>query len=441
MKATLYAGCGRADITPEIGGHLYGYSDDEYSIGIHDRLDAKALALSDGVNPPILLISVSVCEIGTPFVPEIRIPVAEACGTSPERVILSCIHTHSAPNVAGLGNLWGSRDKPYFDGIFVPAIVSAAKQAVSSLEPAEFAAVKGETEIGVNRRERKLDGKVKLGQNPWGPQDKDMIMLRLRNSETKKGIFQMVYYGCHGTAAGHALLLSRDWMGMMLDALEADSGIMTGYWSGSIGDVGPRLSNGKTTGDLQQLEELGAFAAKEGLRIAKQFEAASYETALPILRRSDICFSVPPMPPREEVEAFLLAHPDSETYTKSVMLKVLYMRKCKARYDAGEEMPKQRVIDASVLTLGEIAFCFTPFELFSETTLMLRKFSPYRLTMGVSVTNGFDKYLPSQTEIIRGGYEVNNFRYALVPLPENADFILLNQFLDILAQMHGDTTE
>ncbi|MBQ7566738.1 MAG: neutral/alkaline non-lysosomal ceramidase N-terminal domain-containing protein [Oscillospiraceae bacterium] len=438
MEGKLFAGCGRADITPEVGGHLYGYSNDIFSTAVHDRLDAKALALSDGVNPPLLLISISICELGTPFAPEVRVPVAEACGTTPERVLLSGIHNHTGPNVAGLGTLWGSRDKPYFDSIFVPGIVEAAKQAVASLAPAEYAVAKGQTEIGVNRRERKLNGKVKLGQNPWGPQDKDMIFVHFRNRETKESIFRMVYYGCHGTAAGHAQVISRDWAGIMLDRLEERYGVTTALWCGSIGDVGPRLPNGKTTGDVAMMEELGGFAAQEAVRIAASLDTAAYETGALCFRPTKLHFDVRPMPPEAEIDAYLQSL-EGEPTKKTAGLKANYMRRCKQRYETGEKSPESRDVEAAVVTLGDAAaFCFTPFELFSETTLMLRKYSPYRFTMGVSVTNGFEKYLPTQTEQVRGGYEVSNYKFAEAPLQADADFVLLHQFLDVLADMHGD---
>ena len=437
MDRKLFAGCGRGDITPAPGGHIYGYTDNEFSTGIHDNLDAKALALSDGTERPLILVSLSVCELGTPFAMEVQQPVADACGTTPDRVLLSCIHTHAAPNVAGLGNLWGCRDKPYFDEIFVPGIVAAAKEAVANMVPAEYAIVKGQSEIGVNRRERKLDGTVKLGQNPWGAQDKDLIVLRFRNRDTREGIFQMVYYGCHGTAAGHAQLISRDWAGIMLDRMEERHGMMTALWTGSIGDIGPRISNGKTIGDIHIMEELGGFAAQEGIRIAKQFKDAVYECGLPVFKPLPLEFDVRPMPPVEEVEAFLAAHPEGEIKKKADALEFLYMQRCRERYEKGEKLPAKRTVTGAIVTLGDsAAFCFTPFELFSETTLMLRKHSPFRNTMGVSVTNGFEKYLPTQTEQVRGGYEVYNYKFAELPLPENADFLLLNMFLDALKELH-----
>ena len=367
MERKLFAGCGRGDITPAPGGQIYGYTDDEYSTGIHDPLDAKVLALSDGTERPILLVSVSVCELGTPYAMEVQEPVAAACGTTPDRVLLSCIHTHAAPNVAGMGNLWGCRDKPYFDEIFVPGIVAAAKDAVAAMQPAEYAIVKGQTEIGINRRERKLDGTVKLGQNPWGTQDKDFFVIRFRNRDTKEGIFQMVYYGCHGTAAGHAKLISRDWVGVMLDRMEQRHGMMSALWAGSIGDIGPRIPNGKTTGDIHMMEELGGFAAQEGLRIARQFKDAVYECGVPAFKSLPLEFAVRPLPSAAEVEEYLAANPECNSRSKADQLKHLYMQKCRERLKKGESNPATRTVPGAIVTLGDsVAFCSRPLSCFPK---------------------------------------------------------------------------
>ena len=48
--ATLQAGVAKRDVTPPIGGRLYGYGarGDNVSTGVHDPLYAKAIVLSDG---------------------------------------------------------------------------------------------------------------------------------------------------------------------------------------------------------------------------------------------------------------------------------------------------------------------------------------------------------------------------------------------------------
>ncbi len=49
----------------------------------------------------------------------------------------------------------------------------------------------------------------------------------------------------------------------MTDAVEKESGAITAFFNGPEGDVGPRLSNGRTVGDLRHVHELGKMAAKD----------------------------------------------------------------------------------------------------------------------------------------------------------------------------------
>ena len=44
----------------------------------------------------------------------------------------------------------------------------------------------------------------------------------------------------------------------MIDRLEAATGTLTAFINGAEGDVGPRLTNGKTVGNISLVEEHGA---------------------------------------------------------------------------------------------------------------------------------------------------------------------------------------
>ncbi len=438
----LRAGCAKADITPPVGCQLEGYSPDIFSTEVHDPLDVKALALAEGNGQPVVLVSASVCEVATKNMPEIFAAVEDACGLKKEYFLLSSIHTHTGPNVAGSEG-WGALDRPYFENIFIPGIVRAVKGALASMVPAEYAVAEGETDICVNRRERKLDGGVKLGQNPWGPADRRMTLVRFRNAVTKEGLFQMVFASGHGTANGKATVISRDWIGVMLDRLEAKTGLMTGMWNVACGDMGPRLANGKTTGNVALMEELGGYAALEAVRIAAGLEKAPYERGRLQILPSEVPLVCRPMPPRAEVEAWLAEHPDSVRYTNITAEIKRYMKACFARYEAGEEAPKEYLCPSTVVTLGDaLAICPTAFELFSEIPLMVAKFSPFRFTEVLSITNGFMAYLPTRDELIRGGYEVDCFYYQMeTPLADETDSVLEAAFLEILDKAYEGVTK
>jgi hypothetical protein len=54
--------------------------------------------------------------------------------------------------------------------------------------------------------------------------------------------------------------------GLMIDRVEGETGLLTAYWNGSEGDVGPRLDNGSTAGTIADTEKLGAVAGEDALR-------------------------------------------------------------------------------------------------------------------------------------------------------------------------------
>lgn len=434
-NSTLLAGAAMADITPAVGGKLYGYNDWTVSTSLHDPLDLRALALGNADETPFLMVSVAVGDYGTETCTETRRAIAAACDIPMERIALSAIHTHSGPNVCGVAG-WGGVDRPYLDGILIPAAVRAAKEAVASMRPAEFAAADGESLVGVNRRELTEDAEIVFGQNLWAPQDKTMTVIRFRDAETKKGIFQLVHYGCHGTAAGNNKEISRDWIGVMEDRLTNETGILSGFWNGCVGDVGPRVTNGKTTADIFHAEELGGVAAQDAIRIANGFRSAVWETGE--LRFSDEPITIPvrPIPAKEAVDDYLSAHPAGE-YSNIEGLIDDYMRKAADCYESGVFPPKEKPVPVQTVRVGDaFAFCFTPYELFSEICLRIRRDAPVRHALAVSLTNGYEAYLPTRDALPRGGYEVACFLHgSIAALCDDADTYLVKGFLKILREM------
>lgn len=440
-KNVLYAGAGRADITPAVGGLLYGYNDDTYSNACHDRLEIKALALANEGGQPVVMLSLSVGDFGTGACTETRNAIARETALPIDRILASATHTHSAPNVSGVAG-WGDVDRPYLEEILIPGAVQAAKDAIASLVPAEFAVAAGLSEVGVNRRELQENGSITLGQNPFGIQDKTMTVIRFRHKETKRGIFQLVHYGCHGTAAGNNHEITRDWIGIMTDRLEAETGICTGFWNGCVGDIGPRLSNGKTVGDIRHVEELGGVAAMDAVRIARPLDRACYEASPLHVHTEDIALPCRPIPPKEEIYAYTAAHPRDGHYVNIDGMINAYMYAVYDLYEAGNSVPSAKNLRVSVITLGDsVAFCPVPYELFSEIGLRLRRHAPIRHALALSLTNGFEAYLPTKDAISRGGYEVDCFRYGSVSaLADDTDTVLLGHFLRILRTQNVDKT-
>jgi hypothetical protein len=295
MNAALLAGAGRGDITPPVGCRLFGYRPDIASRSVHDPLSVTALALSQG-DTAVLLVSATVGAIQTALADKIRQLAAAETGIA--HVLLSATHTHSGPDTVGLPG-WGGIDQSYCENIFIPVILAAARQAAASRRPALLGVGTAESRVGINRRQHGAHGGIELGQNPWGCFDGTMTVLRFAESGGEP-IACLVHYGAHCTAAGANTEITRDWAGVMLDRLEAESGAPAMFVNGAFGDVGPRLSNGRTTGGLAHALELGGAAASDAVRAwrgAKHAGPAKLSVAI-----GELALPCNPRLPREEAQ-------------------------------------------------------------------------------------------------------------------------------------------
>ncbi len=431
MEKILLAGAARRDITPEVGTLLYGYNPHQVSTSVHDPLSVTAAAFSDGTETALLL-TFTVGDFQTALSNEIREKIGALVNIPWENVVISATHTHSAPNVAGFEG-WGDVDRPYVDKFLLPAALAAAMEAVEKLKPAVIGVGTCQSDVGINRREHNRWGGIELGQNPWGCYDPTMTVISIKGTDGT-GILNMIHYGCHGTAAGCNHEISRDWSGIMVDRLEAVTGTLTGYWNGAQGDVGPRLTNGKTVGDIHYVEELGGVAAQDAIRAYKAIDA--YHNVPLGIRKGTVHLPYRALPSLDEVRAKLAGYTNPDALYNIERLMYSHWRDVEAVLASGEaDHPIYFTFSQTIVTLGNTAFVPFPYEMFSAITRRLSACSPFAHTLSLSNTNGYNAYLPSQDQICLGGYEVDCFvAGAVYTLTDNADQHIITENLRILEE-------
>lgn len=424
------AGAAKRDITPEVGTLLYGYVPDSVSTSVHDGLELTAIAFAQG-DEHAILISVSVGDIQTELAKELKKAAADAAGIDADKVIIAATHTHSAPNVSGMEG-WGGVDREYVDTIFLPAIKDAARAAYTSVKPAEISVGVVRSEVGINRRQQYENGDIGLGQNPWGCFDPNMTLISIRGKDDKKGIINIIHYGCHGTSAGNNREITRDWPGVMTDRLQNETGTLSTFVNGSQGDVGPRLTNGQTVGNIRHVEELGGVAASDALRAYKALGV--YKDGSLKVVCNTVGIPKKPLPPLDVVKANLLRFPEPDKIVNISRLEYAHYKAALDEYEAGcPEYEKTFKFRQTVISLGDVVFVPFPFEIFSEISLRIKAYSPVRYTLPLSNTDGYEAYLPSEDQLVRGGYEVGCFRFSSAhPLADNADQVIINESLKTL---------
>ncbi len=403
----LFAGIDRKIITPEVGARLYGYSDNLFSTCVNDDLHVTAIYFED-CGKKLLLICAEVCLVDNELSDIIRNRIAGELNLDVNNIILTATHTHSGPCTKGFPG-WGDRDEEYCRKIFLPQILAAAQNAVKNTKPVSMGVGSVNSKVGINRRELDEENQVLLGQNPWGCYDPKMTVVAFQSGG--KPYFNLVHYSCHGTAAGVHTEITRDWSGIMIDRLEAETGAMTVYLQGAEGDVGPRLSNGMTAGDLSYMNETGCIAALDAMNAYRSISVFR----MPELHivSGEITIPYKKMISRTEAEKKLeQAMKNSPSNMNQKYCS--YLKDVLLCYACGEPEKKQSVKRQTILKIGDLLLVPSSFELFSEFSLRMKKYLKTDNLLILGCSNGSDGYFPTQSELIRGGYEVASFRMQFV---------------------------
>ncbi len=230
----LQAGWGVASITPEVGVPLAGYSarNSKPSTGVHDPLNVKALAFSDGddvavlVGADMLLVPPNIAE-------KVRTLVASQTPLTANSLFFTASHTHDGPGGLAPGlvaEFSFGKYNPKVPEMIANAFASAIVDAYHKLEPAKMAHVGINAEQYIHNRARK------------GPVDGELSCLVVETDSGKR---------CYLTSfSAHPTILDDDNMeftaeypGFLQSALEKATGGTAIYLGGAVGSMSPSTPN------------------------------------------------------------------------------------------------------------------------------------------------------------------------------------------------------
>jgi len=428
---SLFVGVAREIITPEVGGFLFGYNNHTRSHSVNDDLTVTALVIKSP-DTSVMLISATVCLIHETLVNEICQKAGAAVGIPAAHVIVSATHTHSGPRTTSFEQFksFGDADVEYCENIFVPKCVAAAKAAAADTKPVKVGIGTTQSHAGINRRQLHRDGTVVLGQNPWDTYDPTMTVISF--NYRGKPLANIIHLGAHLTASGNNHEITRDWAGVMVDRLEAESDAITMFVNGAQGDIAPRMANGDSIGDLQHAMEVGSVAGIDAVRAYKTIRTFYDEVLQVVCGSLTLPFKAPI--PAKEVQAIL------ETYSKdsTPTFKSSALQSLAKMHSSGDLGPDEWKAKQVIVRIGPIVLVPFAFEVSSEIGLRLRAYSPFAHTLLLACTNGSNSYLPAQSQLCRGGYEVESFLWFRPrQLPDDSDTQLIEQNLCLIQQFGG----
>ena len=396
----LWAGAHAVDITPPLAlGLLTSSVKGLYTPfeSVRLPLHTRVLVLKSG-NELIAIVSMDLLGLSDTSVAGWNNFKEKLSGTIPaEKIILTCTHTHSAPESVAFSELYLSTLYKNWLGHIQVQIRRAIKQAVQKLKPCHIfyktAVLNGyslqrriPTPAGIIMSDAVQPIAAELMERE--PVDRRVATLCLQNEEGE-AIATLVHAVCHPVHEMCLPYISSEFPGEMCIALEKSGqhGIPI-FLNGAAGDTNPPT----VSGGPEHARVHGRALAKLAQNRAGYREISAEK--LSFIRR----------------EIHLATRPEANITNK---------------LDA--------VARLSALRIGNLALLFLPGEPFVETAFEIEKASPFTHTLITGFCENTIGYIPTDKAYEEGGYEVGPGKWAF--LPQGSDGVIVSAALEMLNQL------
>ena len=450
-KPVLRACAATSNITPDLGSGIVGGFVPFPASDVHDELHARCLVLDDGKT----MLAFVVCDLlgmHRSVSVEARKQIQEATGIPPERVMISCTHTHSAASALGKDRYTSEQPLDDYQRFVARRIADGVRRAIVVLRPAEIAFGTAEAQEHVfNRRWFMREGsvpvnpfgkvdKVKMNPpggsanltEPAGPTDPTISFIALREPGGKLisifSAYSLHYVG--GVGSGH---ISADYYGMYCEALKKlqhaednDPPFVAMMANGTSGDVNnnnfrtPRPAK-PAYGQMRYVAEDVAKKVNDALAGVTWKDHAELDARY---RESQLSWRT------IDPELLAWAKEKQTTATGSPTkadLPVIYA----GRVERLSQAVNPALVPLQVFRIGDIGIGTSPCETFAETGIEFKKRSPFAHSFMVELNHAYLGYLPTPRHFALGGYETWAGTNSLEPQASV-------KMLDALLEMAGE---
>ena len=400
-------GGGIADITPPLDvGLLMSSVDRKWAPfeGVRLPLHARALVVeAEGRRVAVVSLELlGLSEVAMGGMSRFRQAVIDACrgAVRAQDLVLTSIHTHSAPETLGLSDLYRTPAFRSWVDYLASQIGAAVRAGADDLRPCSFAVASTVAPgLSIHRRIKTTQGV--LLSHPPVPAEIVVSREGAVDATVHADVFRdeagqvaaiVVNAACHPVHEMCIPLVSPDYPGIMSTALERQfPGARVLFLNGADGNVNPPTVSG------------GAAAAEaHGLRLAEIVDS-TLSDACPIEGNGvDLAWASLELP---------------------------------ARTGGDNGTPASIRTQLAALRIGSAAFCFIPGEPFAETGLAIRAQSPFRVTFVVGYAEGSIGYIPTDEAYRDGGYETGPGAWS--PLAPGCEGAIRSKALALLTSLYN----
>ena len=439
METTIKLGYARVDITPTEPVPLRGYGNT--SIRIHtnvlDPLYATCLAFTDDAGETALIYTLDLCSLVPIYPTHIREHLCAATGLAPERILASCTHNHSSPDMANTEQ----ESIPRYIEFLKNQMIVAAKEALADQKPAK--AQIGRTHVqGMNHvRRYVLQDGTYAGDNYGHPKespyshhestvDNCLQLVKFIREGGKDVVIANFQMHPHRTGGYRKPDVSADIVGAMRNAYEEKTGTLFAYFSGGSGNVNghSRIKLEDATPDyLSHGQAMADYALGVTFRDAKlgMLKFASKDLCVDINHDDD--HLLPHAEAIDKVWKETQSYAECEPLLKKYGFNSVYRA---GALIARVKMPQTHNIPMWTVSMGDLAFVGAPYEMFDTNGQQIKDASPFRMTFIMTLTNEGHGYMPSKLGFDHGGYSVDTCRFK-----PGIGELLAENYIGLLADM------
>ena len=398
------------DVTPPMGHSLCG-GWIKPVVGVTDNLQAIGFVLL-GAGKPIVIVAVDWTGILNEAHVQWRTALANAAGTTPDRVAVQCVHQHNAP-FACLGAekiIMAEGDLPHIVEVdyFNDCLKRGAAAVRKSLSTAQAVTHVGQGEAKVdrvasNRRiYRDTYGVIKAmrGSSCKDPKLRamtegiiDPMLKTVAFYNGDKKIAACHYYATHPMSYYGDGLVSSDFVGIARKQHQAEEPHCHHmYFTGASGNI----SAGKYNDGSHPVRKVLAKRIYDGIAAAsknikkKPLTDVAWRTVEMLPTARDLLIA-------DELQA-RISNKSNSTVNRnrpSYMLSWL------------QRLEQKTPILLSALSLGDVSLLHLPAESFIEYQLRAQTLAPNRFVATAAYGDGGPWYIPIAQEYANGGYEVS----------------------------------
>ncbi|MBR3933688.1 MAG: neutral/alkaline non-lysosomal ceramidase N-terminal domain-containing protein [Clostridia bacterium] len=238
----MKSGFSKICINPVYGMPVRGYYEKRYVKGILDDLFIRTVVFDDD-SKCVAIISLDLGNLPQNVFDAMREEIAKFCNMDKEAVFISCIHTHTGPNV-----VMDENDKDSIDFSYAKMLIAQVRDSViyakADLNETEVEYAQSRVEnVAFERRYRMKDGSVSTNPgvnnpeiaHPLGSADDTVKLVKLKR-KTADDIL-IINFACHPDTIGGEYI-SADFPGFAISYLEeAVPGTKCMFLQGAEGDI------------------------------------------------------------------------------------------------------------------------------------------------------------------------------------------------------------